>query len=86
MPTRKPRERVYPAQLVHMETADVAGRLRAWADVRKVDFAPLLREIVHAGLAALEPEWIEEYGGELDATFLARHVSDSVKPRRSQRI
>jgi hypothetical protein len=72
-----------------MELPEVAGRLRAWAEVRDVDIAEICREVVRAGLAALEPEWIKEPregfpdGGELEPGFLAGHVENSVKRKRA---
>jgi hypothetical protein len=66
-----------------MEQPEIAGRIRAWAEVRHEEVAPVLREVLRAGLAALEPEWIKTNGGELAAKFLAAHVRDSEKPRRT---
>ena len=83
MPVRRPRERKFTAQLVIMEEPDVAGRVRAWAEVRREELAPVLRELVRAGLEALEPEWIKANGGELAPKFLATHVRESEKRRRS---
>jgi hypothetical protein len=89
MTERRRREPKLTAQLVIMELPDVAGRLRAWAEVRELDIAEVCREVVRAGLATLEPEWIrqprEGYpdGGELDPAFLAAHVENSIKRRRA---
>lgn len=84
MPERRKRPVRYTAQMVIMEEPEIAGRIRAWAEVRKVDVAPLVRDALRAGLEALEPTFILEAGGcELDADFLAAHVADSVKARRS---
>jgi hypothetical protein len=83
MPVRRPRERKFTAQLVIMEEPDVAGRVRAWAEVNHTELAPTLRELVRAGLAVLEPEWIKANGGELAPNFLAAHVRESEKRRRS---
>jgi hypothetical protein len=82
MPARRRRERKLTAQLVIMDEPEVAGRIRAWAEVRKMDVAPILRECVQEGLRRLEPQWIKANDGELDPAFLARHVEDSVKQRR----
>lgn len=79
MPERHTRERVLVAQLPVMETPEIAGRLRAWADVRNKSIADVLREVVRAGLASLEPSWIAQQGGELNPKFLERHVTNSVK-------
>jgi hypothetical protein len=82
MPERRRRERVLTAQLVIMEVPEVAGRVRAWAEVRDDLLAEVLRQCVRAGLEKLEPRWIKEHGGELDPAFLAAHVTASVKERR----
>ena len=83
MTERRRREPKLTAQLVIMELPEVAGRCRAWADVRELDISELLRECVRAGLATLEPEWIAAKGGELDAEFLAEHVENSIKRKRT---
>lgn len=83
MPVRRPRERRFTAQLVMMEEPEIAGRIRAWSEINRTELAPTMREIVRAGLAALEPEWIKQHGGELAPKFLADHVRDSEKRRRS---
>jgi len=80
---RRRREPRLTAQLVIMELPEVAGRLRAWAEVRDVDIAEICREVVRAGLAGLEPEWIKANKGELDPAFLAAHVENSVKRKRA---
>jgi hypothetical protein len=70
------KERLYPAQLTWADKVERAARVRAWADVRESELAPLMRQIVAAGLAALEPVWEAEAGGALDPAFLAGHVAD----------
>lgn len=81
MTERRKREPRLVSQLVIMELPDVAGRLRAWAEVRELDIAEICREVVRAGLAVLEPKWIETNDGELDPDFLAAHVENSIKKR-----
>lgn len=83
MTERRRREPTLTAQLVIMELPAVAGRLRAWAEVRNLDIAEVCREVVRAGLASLEPEWIQANRGELDPAFLAEHVANSVKRKRA---
>lgn len=83
MTERRRREPTLTAQLVIMEQPTVAGRLRAWAEVRNMDIAEVCREVVRAGLADLEPRWIETNGGELDADFLAMHEVNAVKRKRA---
>jgi hypothetical protein len=82
MTERRRREPKLTAQLVIMELPEVAGRLRAWAEVRELEIAEICRQVVRAGLAALEPEWIKVNNGELDPAFLAAHVENSIKRRR----
>lgn len=71
-----------------MELPAVAGRLRAWAEIRNIDIAEICREVVRAGLAALEPQWVKQPregfpdGGELDPAFLEEHVANSIKRKR----
>src|SRR6187401_3447109 len=87
MAERKPRPKNYTAQLTYMTTPEQAGRVRAWASVRRTDLAALCREIMAAGLEALEPQWeIEAAAGRditgpvpLDDDFLAEHVRQAVK-------
>lgn len=83
MTERRRREPKLTAQLVIMELPEIAGRLRAWAEVRDVDIAEICRDVVRAGLVALEPKWIEVYGGELEPEFLATHVANAVKRKRA---
>lgn len=82
MTERRRREPRFTAQLVIMELPEVAGRLRAWAEVRDLDLAEITRRAVRAGLELLEPEWVKANGGELDEAFLAAHVENSIKRRR----
>lgn len=83
MTERRRREPKLTAQLVIMELPEIAGRLRAWAEVRDIEIAEIAREVARAGLAVLEPDWITSHGGELDPDFLAGHVANSVKRKRA---
>lgn len=82
MTERRKREPRLTAQLVIMELPEIAGRLRAWAEVRDLDLAEICRQVARAGLGVLEPKWVKEYGGELDPEFLAAHVENSIKRKR----
>lgn len=79
MTERRKREPKLTAQLVIMELPEIAGRLRAWAEVRDIEIAEICREVGRAGLAALEPRWVKENDGELDPEFLAAHTANSIK-------
>lgn len=71
------RERAYDAQMTWMDTAEQAGRLRAWADARGMKHAPLMRIVMAHGLRALEPIWEQEAGGALAPEFLAEHIANA---------
>lgn len=71
----------YDAALIANLTLDEAAVIRAWADVREVTVSALMREIVAAGVEALEPGWRAEARGDLDPKFLA-----SVKARTYRRV
>lgn len=80
MAERKPRPKNFTAQLTYMTTPEQAGRVRAWAELRNVELAVLCREIMAAGLDALESRWESEASaGALDEGFLAEHVRQAVK-------
>lgn len=95
MAERKPRLQRYTAQYSFMDEPERAGRIRAWAEIRGVELAAILREVVAAGVATLEPQWRDEIqalvlangpaqrwvseDGELAPEFLERHVANAVK-------
>lgn len=79
MADRKPRPKNFTAQFTFMTTPEQAGRVRAWAELRRTDLAALCREIMAAGIEALEPKWVAEGPAALGDDFLAEHVRDAVK-------
>lgn len=77
------RVRRYTAQLVILEEPEIAGEIRAWAELLDEagtgqNLAPTLREIVRAGLAFKREAWRGRFG-ELGEEFLRAHVENSVK-------
>lgn len=76
------RVRRYTAQLVILEEPEVAGEIRAWAELNGQMLAPTLREIVRAGLRAKRRQWAAQHGmlSELEnGAYLARHVANAIK-------
>ena len=92
MAERKPRETIYTAQFGILEEPEIAGRVRAWAEIRRVSLAAILREILREGLSRREAVWRREVAaagivdprvdfntGKLAADYLAEHVAQSTK-------
>lgn len=81
------RVRRFTAQLVVLEEPEVAGELRAWAEILDhagtgQNLAPTLREVIRAGLRAKRRGWELEHGRLAErerGAYLARHVENSVK-------
>lgn len=77
----------YTAQLNHMNTPEIAGEIKAWADVLDVKPSQLIRELISAALPACRERWslsaaaaagMDTTAGEtveLDAEFLAQHIA-----------
>jgi hypothetical protein len=76
--TEETRPRRYTAQLVILEEPDIAGEIRAWAEVNGQQLAPILRELLRAGLREKRKAWVREHGA-LETAYLAAHVASAIK-------
>lgn len=77
------RVRRYTAQLNILEEPEIAGEMRAWAELLDEagtgqNLAPTLREILRAGLAFKRGAWEARFG-PLEDEFLRRHIENAVK-------
>lgn len=69
------------AQFSWNDDPERAGRIRAWADARNMKVAEIMRELVAAGMAKLEPEWIIECGGTVNPKLVQQYAREADRSR-----